>query len=74
MKKHTVEQQMKAALEVLELLDRKRQESGDPCLGSAIERSLLQAHLGAIEADILEDPGALESMLVRVNWRYKKID
>ena len=72
MKKNTVEQQMKAAVEVLELLDRKRQESGDPCLGSEIERSLLQAHVGAIEADILEDPGALESMLFRVNRRYRE--
>ena len=74
MKKNTVEQQMNAAVELLELLDRKRQESGDPCLGSVIERSLLDAHLGAVETDILEDPGALESMLVRVNRRYKNIN
>jgi hypothetical protein len=69
--KNTVEQ-MKAAAELMELLDRKREQSGDPCLGSAIERSLLDAHLHAIEDDILADPGALESMLVRVNRRYRQ--
>jgi hypothetical protein len=67
--KNTVEQ-IKAAAELMELLDRKREESGDPCLGSAIERSLLDAHMRSIENDILADPGALESMLVRVNRRY----
>ena len=51
--KNTAEQ-IKAAVELMELLDRKRKESGDPGLGSAIERSLLDAHLRAIENDTRE--------------------
>jgi hypothetical protein len=65
---NTVER-MRAAVNVIDLLDRRREESGDPFLGSGIERALLDAHLQAIERDILEDPGALESMLVRVRPR-----
>jgi hypothetical protein len=64
-------EEIRIAAELMELLDRKREEAGSPYLGSAIERSLLDAHLRSLENDILEDPGALESMLVRVNRRYK---
>ena len=75
--KEEIRRRVKEAADILgiqELLDRKRQESGDPCLGSEIERSLLEAHLRAIEANILEDPGALESTLVRVKPRYGNAD
>jgi hypothetical protein len=65
---NTVER-MRAAVNVIELLDRRREESGDPFVGSAIESALLDAHLKEIERDILDDPGAMESMLVRVRPR-----
>ena len=56
---------MKLAAEILALIDRKRAEAGDPNLGSAIERVLLDAQIREIEQDIFEDPGAIEPMLVR---------
>ena len=56
---------MKLAAEILALIDRKRAEAGDPNLGSAIERALLDAQIQEIEQDIFADPGAIEPMLVR---------
>ena len=47
----TLEQQIDTVVELLELIDRKRQESGNPGLGTVIERSILNAHLWAIEED-----------------------
>jgi hypothetical protein len=68
--RNTVEQQIDTVVELLELIDRKRQESGNPSLGSVIERSILNAHLWATEKDILENPGALGSMPFGVKRRY----
>ena len=66
----TLEQQIDTVVELLELIDRKRQESGNPGLGTVIERSILNAHLWAIEKDILEDPGALASALFGIKPRH----
>lgn len=60
-----IAERMKFSEQVLTLIDRKREESGDPNLGAAIERELLDKHIREIEADILEDPGALEKFLIR---------
>ena len=51
--------------EILELIDRKRTETGDPFLGSSIERLVLDAQVKDLEADIFEDPGAFEPWLLR---------
>lgn len=51
--------------EILDLIDRKRTETGDPFLGSAIERLVLDAQVAELEQDIFEDPGAFEPWLIR---------
>lgn len=51
-------------------LDERRRETGDDNLGSSIEREILERELKALEADILEDPGALQPMLVPVRMRF----
>jgi hypothetical protein len=56
---------MTLAAEIMAVLERRRLESGDALLGSAIEQALIDSHLKEIEEDILQDPGAIESMLVR---------
>ena len=50
---------------ILELIDRKRTETGDPSLGSSIERLVLDAQVRELEQDIFEDPGAFEPWLIR---------
>jgi hypothetical protein len=51
--------------EILELIERKRTETGDQFLGSAIERVVLDAQIRELEEDIFEDPGAFEPWLIR---------
>ena len=50
---------------ILALIDAKRQESGDPFLGSAIERVVLDSQVRELEQDIFDDPGAIEPWLIR---------
>jgi hypothetical protein len=57
------------AASVLELIDRHREEAGDPTVASGVERFLLELEFRELEADILAEPGALESQLVRVQAR-----
>ena len=51
---------------LLAVIDQKRCELGDPLLGAVIERVVLDSQIKELEADILENPGAMEPMLVRV--------
>jgi hypothetical protein len=50
---------------ILSLIEQKRAESGDPFLGEAIERAVLDSQFGELEQDILEHPGAIEPWLIR---------
>lgn len=50
---------------VLDKLRRKRDEMKSPAHGQDTEWSLIERELRDIEADILEDPGALSKFLVR---------
>jgi len=50
---------------VLALIEQKRAETGDPELGSGIERLVLDMQIRDLETDIFEDPGAFEPWLVR---------
>ena len=50
---------------ILALIEQKRAQTGDPTLGSAVERVILDAQFQEIESEILEDPGAFEPWLVR---------
>ncbi len=51
---------------VLEVIERKRAETGDETLGASIERAVLESQMKELENEILENPGAIEPWLVRV--------
>jgi hypothetical protein len=50
---------------ILELIERRRAETGDLMLGSAIERVVLDSQIRELEQDIFNDPGAFEPWLIR---------
>jgi hypothetical protein len=62
---------LEQSAKVLEQLDRRRQDEGDATVGSAVERFLLELEFRELEADVLADPGALESQLVRLRARRR---
>ena len=55
--------------EILALIERKREETGDESLGSAIERSVLESQIADLEREIFENPGAFERMLAPLRRR-----
>jgi hypothetical protein len=50
---------------ILALIERKRAETGDESLGASIERVVLDTQFQELEAEILENPGAIEPWLIR---------
>jgi hypothetical protein len=56
---------LKLAEAVLALIEQKRVETGDELLGAAIERAVLDTQFQELEAEILENPGAIEPWLIR---------
>jgi len=56
---------MRLCEDILAIIDRKRKETGDPCLGSGIERMILDTQIRELEQDIFENPGAFEPWLER---------
>ncbi len=52
---------------ILALIEQKRQETGDDSLGDAIERVVLDSQFQELEAEILENPGAIRPWLLK--WR-----
>ena len=50
---------------ILALIEQKRTETGDESLGANIERAVLDTQFQELEADILENPGAIEPWLIR---------
>ncbi len=50
---------------ILSLIERKRIESGNPTLGSAIEKLVVDSQFHEVEAEILDNPGAIEPWLMR---------
>jgi len=50
----------------LDKLDRRREETRSPRLGYDTEREIVDRELGELERDIMADPGALESLFVRL--------
>ena len=57
-----IQERLRAGATVLEILDRRRAESGDPCLGSAIEESVVDSCLIDLEWDLFADPPDLQSL------------
>jgi hypothetical protein len=50
---------------ILDLIEKKRAETGDPSLAESVESVILESQIKALEQEILETPGALEPWLVR---------
>jgi hypothetical protein len=50
---------------ILALIEQKRAETGDESLGASIEKVVLDTQFQELEADILENPGAIEPWLIR---------
>ena len=50
---------------ILALIEQKRAETGDESLGVSIEKVVLDNQFQELEADILENPGAIEPWLIR---------
>ena len=67
----TTKDRLEQSAKVLEQLDRRREEAGDASVGTAVERFLLELEFRELENDILADPGALESQLVRLRARRR---
>ena len=61
----TTVDRMKLAEAVLALIEQKRAETGDEALGVTIERAVLESQFQELEAEILENPGAIEPWLIR---------
>ncbi|HXK01329.1 MAG TPA: hypothetical protein VMS37_02940 [Verrucomicrobiae bacterium] len=58
-------ERLKLCEAVLALIEQRRAETGDAFLGAGIERAVLDAQIQELEAEILENPGAIEPWLVR---------
>jgi hypothetical protein len=50
---------------IMELIERKRLETGDEYLGAAIERVVIDTQFQELEREILDNPGAIEPWLIR---------
>ncbi|MEO8368516.1 MAG: hypothetical protein ABI806_04905 [Candidatus Solibacter sp.] len=61
----TTVDRMKLAEAVLALIEQMRAETGDEALGASIERAVLESQFQELEAEILENPGAIEPWLIR---------
>jgi hypothetical protein len=61
-----IKERLYKEMEILQKLDSRREEELAPWLGESIEREILNRELRELEVDILADPGALESQLVRL--------
>ncbi len=51
---------------ILSLIEKKRLETGDETLGSAIERVVIASQFADLEREIMDDPGAIEPWLIRL--------
>lgn len=58
-------ERMKLYEKILSLIDTTRTEAGDPSLGEALERFILNEQLREVENEIFENPGAFEPWLIR---------
>ncbi len=61
----TAADRMKLGEAILELIEQKRAETGDEFLGASIEEAVIADQVREVEADILENPGAIEPWLIR---------
>jgi hypothetical protein len=50
---------------ILALIEKKRLETRDESLGASIEKLIVENQFRELEAEILENPGAIEPWLIR---------
>lgn len=50
---------------ILDLIEHKREQTGDELLGMSIERAVLESQFEDLEREILDNPGAIEPWLIR---------
>ena len=61
-----IKERLAICADLLDQIDQYRARTGDAGRGSGIERRIIERELREIEEDILNDPGALASQLVKV--------
>ena len=61
-----IKERLKLGAAILDQLEQKRSETRTPALGYDTEFLIVYRELRELENEILADPGALESQLVRV--------
>lgn len=66
-----VKERLERRVAILERLDRRREETNNPTAGFNAERMIIDFELNELELDIIADPGALESQLVRLRRRQE---
>jgi hypothetical protein len=59
------QERLDRAVKALDVIDRRRGETGDVRLGRGIEHFIVRREIQELENEILADPGALEIFLVR---------
>ncbi len=50
---------------ILALIEQKRLDTGDPFLGAAIEKVVIDSQFQELEREIMDNPGAIEPWLIR---------
>jgi len=54
---------------ILDLIEKKRAETGDPSLAESVESVIVESQIRDLEQEILDKPGALEPWLApRRRW------
>ena len=61
----TTKDRMELSEAILALIEKKRIQTQDESLGTAIEKVVLESQFQDLENEILENPGAIEPWLVR---------
>jgi hypothetical protein len=65
----TTSERLALYAEILSLIERKRDETGDEGMGASIERGIIDAQIQEIQREIFEDPGAIEPLLMKMPRR-----
>jgi hypothetical protein len=65
----TIKERLSICANLLQEIERHRSRTHDSGRGVGIEHCIIDRELRELERDILEDPGDLESQLVRIRRR-----
>jgi hypothetical protein len=69
---HEIKERLERGFGLLQSLEKRRLDTRTPLLGYNVEYLVIDRELRQLEADILREPGALESQLVRVRRKTEK--